>query len=199
MSGISGTSLRSGIWEMGQESMWVALGETPSSRVYKAWIGHLLHPGLTSSGGARTLTHPQNLQPPNCPAYNMHRNKDGAETEGTANQWLPQLKTHPMWKSQPDTINDTLLFLQTRTQHNCLLRDSIKHQMETDAETTAKHQTELRMSCGIVGDRSKQAGGVKDTPRRPIKSTVLGPWGISEPGPPARVYAGAGPRPPTHL
>ena len=36
MSVISGTSLRPGIWEMGQESVGVTLAETPSSRVYGA-------------------------------------------------------------------------------------------------------------------------------------------------------------------
>ena len=30
----------------------------------------------------------------------MYRGKDGVHTEGIANQWLPQLKTHPMWESQ---------------------------------------------------------------------------------------------------
>jgi hypothetical protein len=29
-------------------------------------------------------------------ACNMWRDKDGAETEGTANQWLPQLETYPI-------------------------------------------------------------------------------------------------------
>ena len=52
----------------------------------------------------------------------MHRDKDGAEIEGTANQCLAQLETHPMGESQsltllvtlcPDTISDTLLCLQT--------------------------------------------------------------------------------------
>jgi hypothetical protein len=60
----------------------------------------------------------------------MHRDKDGAYTEGMDNPWLPQLKTHPMGEGQPmtaptwdppngrettpDTINDALLWLQIR-------------------------------------------------------------------------------------
>lgn len=39
--------------------------------------------------------HSQNLQPQTYPAYKMHKNKTEAETEGTANQVMPQLETHP--------------------------------------------------------------------------------------------------------
>jgi hypothetical protein len=34
------------------------------------------------------------------PAYKMCRDKDKAETEGLANQWLAQIETHPMGKNQ---------------------------------------------------------------------------------------------------
>jgi hypothetical protein len=35
-----------------------------------------------------------------CPAYKMCRDKNAAETEGMANQWLAGLETHPMGKHQ---------------------------------------------------------------------------------------------------
>ena len=54
-----------------------------------------------------------------CPAYKICRDKDRAETEGVGNQWLLQIETHPMGKTQsltiPGTINDTPLRLQTGT------------------------------------------------------------------------------------
>jgi hypothetical protein len=39
----------------------------------------------------------------------MCRGKDGAQMEGIANQWLAQQETHPMGKTKPDTINDTVM------------------------------------------------------------------------------------------
>jgi hypothetical protein len=33
----------------------------------------------------------------------MYKDKDGVETEETANQWLPQPETQPMWESSPMT------------------------------------------------------------------------------------------------
>ena len=38
----------------------------------------------------------QNLQLKICLACKMFKDRDGAETGGTANQQLPQLETHPM-------------------------------------------------------------------------------------------------------
>jgi hypothetical protein len=49
-----------------------------------------------------------------------------------------------------------------------------------------------------LGDRSEQAGRIKDTTRF-TESTNLGPWGLTESGPPTREHAGAGPRLSTHL
>ena len=60
---------------------------------------------------------------------------------------------------------------------------------------TAKHEPELRESCGRLGDTSEQVRGVKDTKRRPTDSTNLGPWGLTEARPPTREHTGAGPRP----
>jgi hypothetical protein len=57
----------------------------------------------------------------------------------------------------------------------------------------------IRESCGRVGGRSEQIRGVKDTTRRPTEPTNLGPWGLTETGPPTREHAEAGPGPPTHL
>ena len=55
---------------------------------------------------------------------------------------------------------------------------------------TAKHEPELRESCGRLGDTSEQVRGVKDTKRRPTDSTNLGPWGLTEARPPTRERAG---------
>jgi hypothetical protein len=49
-----------------------------------------------------------------CPAYKMCRNKDGAETEGMANQWLPQIETHPMGKNQSLTMLMILYYAYTQ-------------------------------------------------------------------------------------
>jgi hypothetical protein len=49
-----------------------------------------------------------------CHAYKMCKDKDRAETEGMANQWLPQIETHPMDKNQSLTLLMILLLcLQT--------------------------------------------------------------------------------------
>jgi hypothetical protein len=60
---------------------------------------------------------------------------------------------------------------------------------------TTKHQSELRESCGRVGDKTERAKGVKDT-RRPTESTNLGSWGLTETEPPTKEHAGAGPSAP---
>ena len=52
---------------------------------------------------------------------------------------------------------------------------------------TAKHQAELKESCGRVGDRIKGAGEVKDTTTRPTELTNLGPWGLIETEPPTKI------------
>jgi hypothetical protein len=55
------------------------------------------------------------------------------------------------------------------------------------------------VSLRRVGNRIERAGGVKDTTRRPTESTKLGPWVLTEAESPSKEYAGARPRPPTHL
>jgi hypothetical protein len=69
-----------------------------------------------------------------CSDYKMCMDKDRAETEGMANQWLAQIETYPMGKN-PNIIDDTLLCSQSGTQHNCPLRGSTQWTMEKDAET----------------------------------------------------------------
>jgi hypothetical protein len=44
----------------------------------------------------------------------------------------------------------------------------------------------LRKSCGIVTDEIEQAGGVKDTTRRPTDLNNLGHWGLTETESPTR-------------
>ena len=64
-------------------TLWgVVLAEIPSNLGY----GHILWATGTSSGGRETTTHLQNFQPKICPAYKMHRDKDGTEIEGMAGQ-----------------------------------------------------------------------------------------------------------------
>ena len=58
---------------------------------------------------------------------------------------------------------------------------------------TAKHQAELKESCGRVGDRIERAGEVKDITRRPTESSNLDPWGLTETEPPTKEHAGADP------
>jgi hypothetical protein len=71
--------------------------------------------------------------------------------------------------------------------------------METDAETQSHTSGRAHESWRRVGDRIGQAGGVKDTTRRPTESSNLGPWGLTVTGPPTKEHAGVGPRSPTHL
>jgi hypothetical protein len=66
-------------------------GEVPESP--RRWLSLRLlevepEQGKTSDGERGTSPHPQNLWPKTCPDYTMHRDKDRAEIEGMANQWL---------------------------------------------------------------------------------------------------------------
>jgi hypothetical protein len=45
-----------------------------------------------------------------------------------------------------------------------------------------KYQVELKESCGRVGDRIEQIGGVKDSTRRPKESTNINPRRLTETG-----------------
>lgn len=75
--------------------------------------------------------------------------------------------------------------------------------MEADAETTAKRQVEPGASCEEqavgVGIKLNKLEGSRTPQEDLTKSTNLGPWELTEPGPPIREYIGAGPRPSTHL
>lgn len=44
---------------------------------------------------------PQNLQPESFLAYEKCRNKDGAETAGTTNQWWPDLRSISLARTSP--------------------------------------------------------------------------------------------------
>ena len=63
---------------------------------------------------------------------------------------------------------------------------------------TAKHQAELDVFCVRVWNRTEQSGEAKNTTRRPIESTNLGPWGLTETEPPTTEHTGTGPRTPLH-
>jgi hypothetical protein len=45
---------------------------------------------------------------------------------------------------------------------------------------TDKHQAQPGDSCGSVRIRNDQVGRVKDNTRRPIESTKMGPWGLTD-------------------
>jgi hypothetical protein len=49
------------------------------------------------------------------PCLEDEQDKNEAEIEGMANQWLAQLETQSMEENPPNTINDILLYLQTGT------------------------------------------------------------------------------------
>lgn len=53
----------------------------------------------------------------------------------------------------PNTINDTLLCLQTGTFHNCLLRGSTQQPLERDAETHTQTLGEAQESYKRVAGR----------------------------------------------
>ena len=48
-------------------------------------------------------------------------------------------------------------------------------------------------------DGTEQAGGIKDTTKKPTESTNLGPWGLTEMELPAKEHAVTGPRFRTYL
>jgi hypothetical protein len=93
--------------------------------------------------------------------------------------------TDPTWdpfngrEPTPHTIDDPLLWLQTGTQHNCLLRGFMHQQMERDAENHS--QTSVR-DWGVLwnnGLRFKGPWREEDITRRSTESTNLGPCGLT--------------------
>jgi hypothetical protein len=93
----------------------------------------------------------------------------------------------------PDTINDTLLCLQTGSWHNCPLRSSTQQLTKIDAETCS--QT-LDKSSGShvepVWERIKGPGEDRNSRESSIN---LDPWGLLETEPPTKEHTWAGPRP----
>jgi hypothetical protein len=111
----------------------------------------------------------------------MYRDKDGAETEGTTNQWLSQLETYIMWESQPLTLLMILCYAcRQEPSMTVFWEASSRSWWRQMQRPTAKHQSEPGESCGRVGDRSEQVRGVKDMRRRCTESTNLVPWGLTE-------------------
>ena len=80
-----------------------------------------------------------------------------------------------------------------------MLENRNQQEMETHEEAHSQTSGRAQESRGRVGDRIEQAEGVKDIKRRPTEPTNLGPWGLTEPGPPTREHAGPGSRPPTYF
>jgi hypothetical protein len=68
--------------------------------------------------------------------------------------------------------------------------------MATEAEI---HSQTSGRSWGVLGKsgrdrKSEEGGGVKHTTRRPIATTNLGPWRLTETETPTKEHAWAGPR-----
>lgn len=68
-------------------------------------------------------------------------------------------------------------------------------QMET---FIAKHWTEVGDSFGRIGGRFKGPEGDRNSTRRPIETTNLDPWQLSETESPTKEHTGAGVNPPAH-
>jgi hypothetical protein len=59
-------------------------------------------------------TQPKNLQPTIFSSRKKRKDKEGAEREERAKQWLAQLNSHDMRESPPlETTNNILLYLKT--------------------------------------------------------------------------------------
>ena len=103
---------------------------------------------------------PQNLQLKICPAHKMCKDKDGAETEGRANQWLPQLEAHSIWESQPLTLFKILCYAYRQEPNITLSGEALSRpRWRHIHRPTAKYQADLGKSCGRVGYGIKLARG----------------------------------------
>jgi hypothetical protein len=130
--------------------------------------------GLPVEGGGHQAS-PQNLQPKIYPPYEMCRYEYGAQTEGTINEWLAQLKTYSKRDSQTLTL---LMILWYTSRQEPSITVSWEAWSRSEWKQMQRHM-ELGKSCRRVGDRSEWIGGwgVKDTTRRPTEYTNLGQWG----------------------
>ena len=85
-------------WVLRLEKQWgnyrVILDEIPTTGRYKNEVDIPPVSRQDFKWKGRDITHTENLQPQICLAYSMSRDKDAAETEGTANQQLPQHENH---------------------------------------------------------------------------------------------------------
>jgi len=88
------------------EAPWESMGVTLAENSIR-WIWRLKWPPPVARWNFQwregDTNPPTNLQPQICPSYKMCRNKDRAEIEEMANQWLTQPETHPMGERQPLT------------------------------------------------------------------------------------------------
>ena len=110
-----------------------------------------------SSGGKWTPTHPENLYPEICPDCKASRDNDGAEIESLDNQWLAQLETHPMGESQLLTL--LMILCCTCRQEpstTSLCKVSPSNGWKQVQRHKAKHQADLRESCGRIEKRLRE-------------------------------------------
>jgi hypothetical protein len=64
--------------------------------------------------------------------------------------------------------------MQTGIYHNCLLKGFVRQEIQIDAETHSQTFGGAQESCESFGDTIEQAGGIKDTTRRPTESANYG-------------------------
>jgi hypothetical protein len=95
--------------------------------------------------------------------------------ENTGNKQLDTRTSNRREACTPDTINDSLLYLQTGGYHNCHLVGFTQQLMETDAET---HSQTLEGYFRISWKRERRierGREVKNTTRKSRELTTLGP------------------------
>jgi hypothetical protein len=49
-------------------------------------------------------------------AYKLWRDKEGAESEAKANQWLALIETYPMWKNEPLALLRAVCYREERKE-----------------------------------------------------------------------------------
>jgi hypothetical protein len=126
--------------------------------------------------------------------------KEGAETEGMANNNQPKIWEPSHGKaSVPDIINGTLLCLKTEAWHNCSLRGSAQPLTETEENT---HGQTFNSGQGVLWKswgRIEWPEGVRNSTRRPTESTNLNPWELSEKEALTKELTQADQRPQVHM
>jgi hypothetical protein len=122
------------------------------------------------------------------------REKDGAELERMANQWLVQLETQTMGKSQYVTLLMALCYA-------CRQKPSITVSWEASSSIEWKQMQRPTANIWQSSEHRVEEWGLgwswmgQGHHRRPTPSTNLGPWGLTETEPLTKELAWTGSRP----